>query len=512
MDKLRRSPHRAGRRGAAGRAARLDDARRRLGRVADRRLRRAAHRHRQPARRDRDLPRGAPRRRAEGARARRAHAARRRSARLSDGAAGADDPDAAGRAGSRATWAIRARPGSRSSAAFDRVAQADNGPAVLVTLVRRARAHALRRRAADAASDRAGRHRRRARRRCACASSSPTPPRRRRSRARGRGSCSAIARRPRCSGCRARSTASRSTLTMRSVELTGRVPEAQMRLGLNWVRALTAARRARRSTPARRRSNLRRVTHAIDPATIEAITFDCYGTLDRLGGGRARVRGADPRAPSQRDVTPEAWVARWEHIQFQMLRPVSPLPRDPAAQLRRDHAALRASRRSSTPAPGWRARSPSGSRSPTRGARCAGWRAATASRSCPTSIAICSPTRSASIQAPFSCLVTAEDARAYKPDPQAARARHRAARGSRPSAILHAAFGWKYDLAPARALGMRTCFVNRGGVTDRRAARSAKCRRSTRSPTRSAPDRGHRLASRLRCLRRAEDCPCAFPC
>ena len=42
---------------------------------------------------------------------------------------------------------------------------------------------------------------------------------------------------------------------------------------------------------------------------------------------------------------------------------------------------------------------------------------------------------------------------------------HRAARRCRPSAILHAAFGWKYDFAPARALGMRTCFVNRGGVT-----------------------------------------------
>ena len=99
-----------------------------------RRLRGAAHRHRQSARRDGDLPRGALRRRAEGARARRPHAARRRSARLQHRAAGADDPDAAERAlaprdmgDPRTTWL-------RSSTQFDRVAQADNGPAVLVTL------------------------------------------------------------------------------------------------------------------------------------------------------------------------------------------------------------------------------------------------------------------------------------------------------------------------------------------------------------------------------------------
>jgi 2-haloalkanoic acid dehalogenase type II len=67
------------------------------------------------------------------------------------------------------------------------------------------------------------------------------------------------------------------------------------------------------------------------------------------------------------------------------------------------------------------------------------------------------------LQAPFSALVTAEDARAYKPDP---RPFQLAIEGLAlpPERILHAAFGWKYDLAPAHALGMRTCFVNRGNV------------------------------------------------
>ena len=35
-----------------------------------------------------------------------------------------------------------------------------------------------------------------------------------------------------------------------------------------------------------------------------------------------------------------------------------------------------------------------------------------------------------------------------------------------PEQVLHAAFGWKYDIGPARALGFRTCFVDRGGVLE----------------------------------------------
>jgi FMN phosphatase YigB (HAD superfamily) len=31
--------------------------------------------------------------------------------------------------------------------------------------------------------------------------------------------------------------------------------------------------------------------------------------------------------------------------------------------------------------------------------------------------------------------------------------------------VMHAGFGWKYDLGPARALGMAACFVNRGQIS-----------------------------------------------
>src|SRR5439155_12793828 len=65
--------------------------------------------------------------------------------------------------------------------------------------------------------------------------------------------------------------------------------------------------------------------------------------------------------------------------------------------------------------------------------------------------------------APFSAFVTAEDAQAYKPDERPFRlALDRLALA--PHQILHAAFGWKYDLAPARAVGLHTCFVNRANV------------------------------------------------
>jgi FMN phosphatase YigB (HAD superfamily) len=32
-----------------------------------------------------------------------------------------------------------------------------------------------------------------------------------------------------------------------------------------------------------------------------------------------------------------------------------------------------------------------------------------------------------------------------------------------PERILHVAFGFKYDLAPAKQVGMRTCWLNRTG-------------------------------------------------
>jgi 2-haloacid dehalogenase len=61
------------------------------------------------------------------------------------------------------------------------------------------------------------------------------------------------------------------------------------------------------------------------------------------------------------------------------------------------------------------------------------------------------------------CVITAERAGFYKPDPEPfLMAMERIA--VPPQAILHAAFGYKYDLQPASAQGMATCFVNRSGM------------------------------------------------
>ena len=63
----------------------------------------------------------------------------------------------------------------------------------------------------------------------------------------------------------------------------------------------------------------------------------------------------------------------------------------------------------------------------------------------------------------FDALITAEDARAYKPDPAVFRfALERIA--CPPQEIAHVAFGADYDLAPAQALSLRAVFLNRQGA------------------------------------------------
>lgn len=60
----------------------------------------------------------------------------------------------------------------------------------------------------------------------------------------------------------------------------------------------------------------------------------------------------------------------------------------------------------------------------------------------------------------FDATVVAQDAETYKPDVAFFR-RGLEAAGARPEEILHVAFGFKYDIAPAQELGMQTAWVNR---------------------------------------------------
>lgn len=204
-------------------------------------------------------------------------------------------------------------------------------------------------------------------------------------------------------------------------------------------------------------------TAAIDPSTISAITFDCYGTLiDWEAGVRDYVTPILAMS-SQRDLTAAQWVERWERIQFQMLRPYRPyreiLQRsyDATMQYFGLEAFVDAGAGLARSIADW---------VPFADTRRALRRLAKRYR-----LAIVSNIDNdlladsvGQLQAPFSCLVTAEDARAYKPDPKPLELAITRL-GVEPGAIVHAAFGWKYDLAPARALGMRACFVNRGAVT-----------------------------------------------
>jgi len=202
---------------------------------------------------------------------------------------------------------------------------------------------------------------------------------------------------------------------------------------------------------------------ALDPASIRAVTFDCYGTLvDWDAGIRAYVGPLLERAArAGKRVEPAEWIARWEGIQFAMLgtyRPYSVILADSFART------MRALELESFADGGPGLVRSLGEWPPFADTVPALRRMARRRR-----LGIVSNIDRAllaetlgRLQVPLSMLVTAEDAGAYKPDP--APFRLALSRLGLPAGqVLHVAFGAKYDLQPARALGLRTCFVDRGG-------------------------------------------------
>jgi 2-haloalkanoic acid dehalogenase type II len=201
------------------------------------------------------------------------------------------------------------------------------------------------------------------------------------------------------------------------------------------------------------------------PDGLEVATFDCYGTLIDWEGGAGAflydlcLRHGDPAPPPGGELR-----ERWEAIQFDLIanagyRPYKQvlaeslrawmdergLAWDPA-----EGDALVRSMRSWQPFPDTR---PALARAREGGLR----------------LVIVSNTDGDIIEhslrhmgVPFDQVVTAEDCGAYKPaDTVFQQALERI--GVAPEAVLHVAFGFKYDLPPAERAGMRTAWVNRRG-------------------------------------------------
>jgi 2-haloalkanoic acid dehalogenase type II len=191
-------------------------------------------------------------------------------------------------------------------------------------------------------------------------------------------------------------------------------------------------------------------------------TFDCYGTLvDWEGGAAAFLYDLSLRQGERSPKPGRDLRDRWEAIQFELLQgEYRPYREVLAVSLRRwmdergypwrdeEGEALLRSMRSWQPFPDTR---PSLLR-----ARAAGMKLAIVSN---TDRDIVDHTIR-HIGVPFDAVITAEDARAYKP----ADAVFDYALGQLdvpPDEIVHVAFGFKYDIAPANRHGLRTAWVNR---------------------------------------------------
>jgi 2-haloalkanoic acid dehalogenase type II len=244
---------------------------------------------------------------------------------------------------------------------------------------------------------------------------------------------------------------------------------------------------------------------AIDLRQVRAVTFDCYGTLiDWEAGIRAYVEPLLERAARTGIVvSPGQWIAKWEPIQFAMLSAQEP-PRseqgnDAAPRELPGTGPLSLRSNASKPATAAEAARPwrpygeilvesfeqtmlqlelesFADGGPGLVRSLPDWPPFPDTQKALRRIAKRRRTGIVSnidrallaetlgrLLAPLATLVTAEDAQAYKPD-EAPFRMALARLGLAPSEVLHCAFGWKYDLGPARALGFRTCFVNRNGA------------------------------------------------
>jgi 2-haloacid dehalogenase len=198
--------------------------------------------------------------------------------------------------------------------------------------------------------------------------------------------------------------------------------------------------------------------------TVRAITFDCYGTLVDWETG---IRAWTGKLLAQKDgaaaaITPDDFFHRWEEHQMALLTPYRGY-RDLAA--RAVERVLRDVKLPVGPDDGqsfadsmttWRPFPDTG-----EAIRRLGGRFKIGIISNMDNVVLFETV--ARLGAPVHMRTSAEDARAYKPDPAIFKLALTRL-GLDPGQVLHAGFGWKYDLGTARELGMKTCFVNRGRI------------------------------------------------
>ena len=196
---------------------------------------------------------------------------------------------------------------------------------------------------------------------------------------------------------------------------------------------------------------------------IKVATFDCYGTLIDWEGGVASFLYDVARRNGDYDPGPARHLReRWEEIQFELIQEeYRGYAQILHASLRawvsergyrwntKDGEALERSMQSWQPFPDT---IPALTR-----VKKAGLRLVIISN---TDRHIMDQTLRQLAPLAFDDVVVAEDVRCYKPDVSAFR-RALATAGAKPEEILHVAFGFKYDIAPAQEMGMRTAWINR---------------------------------------------------
>ncbi len=196
------------------------------------------------------------------------------------------------------------------------------------------------------------------------------------------------------------------------------------------------------------------------PPTIA--TFDCYGTLiDWEGGLASFLYGFAQRHEPLPSSNGDALRRRWEEIQFEMIQgPYRSYAAILAESLRvwadecgypfhqEDGLALVRAMRSWQPFPD--------TRPALAQVRAAGMKLAILSNT--DNDIIAHSLRHLAV--PFDFVVTAEDCGSYKPSPANFQTLLDTI-GEPPENVLHVAFGFKYDIGPAREVGMGSAWINR---------------------------------------------------